>query len=303
MDKLRDMELFALTARQESFTKAAKAAGISPASVSRRIAELEAQLGVQLISRTTRSVTLTEAGSLYYARVQRILEELTDADEAVSALQQTPHGALRVHSRTLFGLLVVGPLIPKFQSIYPDIRLELTLSERQIRLREEEFDLDLRFGAPQDPSVVRRRVLASERILVASPQYLAASPPLEKPADLAGHACLGYLIGHEPIVWRFMVEGRLEEIVVPAGLSVDNGELLRRLAIAGHGIALLDDFTVRREIEDGRLVRLLPHCRVTNTTFEGGIYAVYKETAYLPQKIRVFIDFLVENAARPPALA
>lgn len=298
MNRLRAMELFVTVAREQSFTKAAKASGLALASVSRYIAELEAELGVQLVARTTRSVTVTEAGALYCARVERILEDLSEADEAASALQTTPRGNLRVHSRTLFGLLVMGPLLPEFQKAYPEIRLEITLSERQIKLREEEFDLDLRFSPAQDGAMMQRKILSSKRILVASPEYLARMPPVEQPSDLQSHQCMAYLLGQESPVWRFMRNGVLTEIAIPSTLEIDNGELLRRLAIMGHGIALLDDFTTRREIAAGQLVQLLPAYKATNTTFEGGIYAVYRQTPYLPQKIRVFLDFLVSTASR-----
>ncbi|TKT69638.1 LysR family transcriptional regulator [Aquamicrobium sp. LC103] len=298
MSKLRAMEIFVGAAREGSFSKAAKAAGLSPASVSRHIAELEAQLGVQLISRTTRSVALTEAGTHYFARAERILEEIADADHEAAALQTTPRGVLGVHSRTLFGLQVLGPLLPLFQQAYPEIRLELTLSERQIRLREEEYDIDLRFSAPQDPSLVQRKILSSQRILVASPLYLARSSTVTEPGDLKDHNCLTYLLGPEPAVWRFMKDDKLQELQIDSALGTDNGELIRRLAVIGDGVALLDDFTVRSELRDGTLLRLLPDYRITNTTFDGGIYAAYRQTSYLPRKIRVFLDFLVEHAGR-----
>ncbi len=299
MGKLKDMELFVSAARECSFTKAARATGMSPASVSRRVAALETELGVQLISRTTRNVALTEAGALYFAHAQRILEEIADADELVADLQQSPRGVLRVHSRTHFGLLVLGPLIPVFQELHPEITIELTLSEHEVRLYEEEFDLDVRLSPPQDPSVVQRRVLNTHRILVASPRYLATAPEIHRPSDLAAQSCLGYLMGPEPVVWRFTSDSGLEEITIPTRFSVNNGELLRQLALSGHGIALLYDFTVRQELENGLLTQILPAYKVTNTTFEGGIYAAYKQTPYLPQKIRVFLDFLIRHASRP----
>lgn len=299
MGKLKDMELFVSAARERSFTKAARATGMSPASISRRIAALETELGVQLIARTTRNVSLTEAGTLYFARAQRILEEIADADELVADLQQSPRGVLRIHSRTHFGLLGVGPLIPLFQILHPDITIELTLTEHEVRLFEEEYDLDLRLSPPQDPSVVQRRVMNTDRILVAAPSYLDAHPQIRKPADLLDHSCLGYLMGPEPVIWRFSKGAELEEITMPARFSVNNGELLRQLALSGHGVAMLYDFTVRREVESGALRHILPRYKVTNTTFEGGIYAAYKQTPYLPQKIRLFLDFLIRYAPRP----
>ncbi|MGB3500617.1 MAG: LysR family transcriptional regulator [Mesorhizobium sp.] len=301
MGKLKDMELFASVARERSFTRAAKATGTSPASISRRVAALESELGVQLISRTTRNVSLTEAGALYFARTQRILEEIADADEVVSDLRQSPRGVLRIHSRTHFGLLVVGPLLPEFQALHPEITIELTLSETEVRLYEEEFDLDLRLSPAPDPSIVQRRVLHARRVLVASPEYVAANPSVKKPADLLTQSCLGYLMPPQPVIWRFSRDGQLEELTMPARVSVNNGELLRQLALSGHGIALLYDFTVRDELAAGRLQQLLPSYHVTNTNFEGGVYAAYKQTPYLPRKIRLFLDFLIRHVSNSGA--
>ncbi|RAI02461.1 LysR family transcriptional regulator [Acuticoccus sediminis] len=303
MDRLKAMALFVDVARARSFTAAARAKNLSPSSVSRQITELEAGLGTQLLYRSTRFVDLTEAGALYFARVAQVLEDIADADAAATALQAAPTGTLHVHSRYLFGLVVLAPLLPQFQALYPEIMLELSLSERSSRLRDDAFDVDLRFRTPPDPGLVQDLVLPSERILVASPAYLEAGPSPVRPADLHAHRCLGYLMGREPIVWRFMHGAAYEELTIDTALKVDSGELLRRLVLGGHGIALLDDFTVRREMDEGRLVRLLADHRVTNTTFEGGVFAAYRETTYTPLKIKVFVDFLKERLAPSAAQA
>jgi DNA-binding transcriptional LysR family regulator len=298
MSRLQAMELLVATVREGSFSAAGRRAGLSPASVSRHIAELEAQLGVQLLNRTTRHLSLTEAGRIYAQRVEQVLHSIEDAEAAALALQATPRGTLRVHSRTMFGTTVLTPLLPKFQKQYPDLKVELRLSERRIQLREEEFDVDLQIAAPRDPSLMQRRLLVSERILVASPEYVARMPTLRDPDGLAAHHCLTYWLGPEDVVWKFMRKGTLQEMIVPSSFSSNNGHVLKQLAVMGHGIALLDDYTVADELACGGLVRLLRSYAVTNSSFDEGIYATFLQTSYLAEKIRVFLDFMTENVSR-----
>jgi DNA-binding transcriptional LysR family regulator len=295
MSRLQAMELFVSSVREGSFSAAARKARLSPASVSRHVAALEGSLGVQLLNRTSRTLALTDAGRAYFTRLEQALQNLHEAEAAANALQTTPRGTLRVHSRMLFGMRVVTPLIPLFQQRYPDLQVELRLSERPAHLAEDEFDIDLRIGAPTDAQLMQRLLLRSERILVASPAYVAAMPALATPRDLLAQRCLCYWLAQEDVVWRFLRAGRVEEITIPHFLTTNNGEVLRQLAMAGHGIALLDDYTVRQDIEAGRLVRLLQGWRATNTSFELGIYAVFRQTAFLPAKTRAFLDFLAEQ--------
>ncbi|NGM19732.1 LysR family transcriptional regulator [Roseomonas stagni] len=300
MRRLQAMELFASAVREGSFSAAGRRAGLSPAAVSRQVAALEASLGTQLLNRTSRSLALTEAGREYLARLEPILQDIAEAEAAAAALQATPRGTLRVHSRLMFGMRVVAPLIPAFQERYPELRVELRLAEHAARLAEDDIDVDLRIGAPPERHLMQRRLLRSERVLVASPDYLTRMPALRSPRDLLAHHCLAYWMGPEDVVWRFLDQGVLEELRIAARFSANNGEVLRQMALAGHGIALLDDYTVREELEAGRLTRLLPHLRVTNTGFELGIFAVFRQTSLLPAKTRAFLDFLV--AALPRSL-
>lgn len=298
MSSLQAMELFVGAVREGSFSAAGRRVGLSPASVARHVAALEAKMGVQLLNRTSRSLALTEAGQEYYARLEQILQDIKEAEDAATALQSTPRGSLRVHSRMMFGMRVVTPLIPEFQARYPELRVELRLSERPAQLSEQEFDIDLRIGAPPDSQFKQRLLLRSERILVASPGYLVERPAVTAPRDLLAHRCLTYWTGPEDVVWRFLKNGAVEELPMPARFATNNGEVLRQLAIAGHGIALLDDYTVRRDMLAGRLTRLLPQWQATNTSFGAGIYAVFHQTRLLPAKTRAFLDFLAEALPR-----
>jgi DNA-binding transcriptional LysR family regulator len=292
------MELFVSTVREGSFSAAGRRVGLAPASVSRYIGELEAQLGVQLFNRSTRHLGLTEAGKIFLQRIQQVLQGIEDAEAAALALQNAPRGILRVHSRTLFGIKVLSPLIPQFQKLYLELKVELRLSERRAQLREEEFDVDFQIAAPKDPGLMQRRLLRSERILVASPDYVARMPRLREPSDLSQHNCLTYWMGPDDVVWKFMRKNRLSEIVVPSSFSSNNGIILCDLAAKGHGIALLDDYTVADELKSGSLMRLMPGFRVTNSTFDEGIYATFLQSSYLPEKIRVFVDYMTENVPR-----
>lgn len=288
------MELFVSAVREGSFSAAGRRAGLSPASVSRQMAALEASLGVQLVNRTSRTLTLTEAGREYLARLEPILQDIADAEAAAAALQATPRGTLRVHSRLMFGMRVVAPLMPAFQARYPELRVELRLTEFPVRMAEEEVDVELRLSPPADAALMQRRLLRCERMLVASPAYLARMPRVAVPRDLLAQQCITYWQGPEDVVWRFLDQGVLEELTIPARFTVNNGEVLREMALAGHGIALLDDYTVRDELASGRLRRLLPRLRVTNTGFDLGIYAVFRQSGLVPAKTRAFLDFLAE---------
>ena len=173
--------------------------------------------------------------------------------------------------------------------------MELLLAERHADLLhyDMQIDIEIRIGRSPDPGLRNELILPTEAVLVASPAYLASAPPLETPADLAAHRCLAYLIGTEEPVWRFARDGRLEEIGITPVAATNSGEVLRTLSLAGHGIALLYDYTVQADLDAGRLCRLLPKLAVTNATFQygRGIHAVFRRTDYVPAKIRAFIDF------------
>ena len=295
MNRLQAMELFVSTVREGSFSAAGRRAGLSPASVSRYIGELETQLGVQLFNRSTRHLGLTEAGKIFFQRTEQVLQGIEDAEAAALALQSAPRGTLRIHSRTMFGIKVLSPLMPEFQKLYPELKVELRLSERRAQLREEEFDVDFQIAAPKDPGLMQRRLLRSERILVAAPDYVARMPKLRQPGDLTAHNCLTYWMGPDDVVWKFMRKGKLSEIVVPSTFGSNNGIILCDLAVQGHGIALLDDYTVAGELKAGKLVRLMPGFQVTNSSFDEGIYATFLESSYLPEKIRAFVDYMAEQ--------
>lgn len=302
MNRLQGMELFAAAARLGSFSEAGRKAGLSPASVSRIIGDFEAHLRVQLFNRTSRSLALTEAGATYLARLEPLLDALRAADSEAGAFQTRPSGRLRVHSRLMFGHRVLAPLLPSFQAANPDVTVELLLAERPADLRhyDHDMDIEIRIGRSPDPTLESALILPTDPILVASPGYFAAAPPLDGPSDLDAHRCLAYLIGTDEPVWRFARDGVLEEIRIRPFMATNSGEVLRMLALAGHGIALLWDYTVRAELAGGQLAHVLPHLAVTNATFQysRGIHAVFRRTDYIPAKIRAFTDFFTAERVR-----
>ena len=298
MANLRALELFVSAVAEGSFSAAARQAGMSPAAVSRQINALEAGLGVQLLNRTSRSLALTEAGQNYMARVEPILRGLREAGEEAASFQTALRGTLRLHSRVMFGTRVVAPLLPAFRARYPALVVELRLQEREANLVTEEHDIDLRIGRTQDANLMQRRVLQSERVLVASPDYLRRSPPLARPDDVRAHNCLTYWLGPEPVVWRFLRDGTLQEITVPGSCRSNSGEVLRQLAVRGEGLALLDDYSVAEDVAAGTLVRVLHEVPVSNTGFDRGIYAVWRRANFTLAKVQVFLNFLVAGIRR-----
>lgn len=295
MDKLRALELLVATAEMGSFVEAGRKFGLSNASVSRQITELEQQLGVALLHRSTRSLSLSDAGHAYVNQVRSVLAMLNDADAGVAAMQSVPRGLLRVHSRTMFGLSVLTPLQAAFAESYPDVSVELHLSERPVRLREDGFDLDFRIAPPAELGLVRKRLFLCKRLLVASPAYLEKFGIPRAPEDLMQHHCLAYWRSGEQVFWRFR-RGQLEqELPIAHRFCANNGQVLLEAARAGMGIALLNEYSVAKDLKQGQLMGVLANFQVTNTTFEEGIFATFLKTSSMPTKLRVYLDFMTDH--------
>jgi len=293
MDWLQPMRIFVSVVQNGSLSSAGRQLGLSPASVSRHISALEESLGCRLVNRTSRKLTLTEAGELYFARVEQILQQVAEAKDSVSQLQTMPRGTLRVHSRMLVGQLHIAPALPAFLAQNPEVKVDLLLSNRVVDLVEQNIDIDVRIGKLIDSSLVARQLAVSERILCAAPSYLASRPAIAKPADIAAHNCLTYRINLGRTVWRFIDQrGVLEEIAVTGNLQSDNGHALLTAALGGAGAALMPDWAIRDELASGRLRRLLPHYRISHVEFDNGVYAVFQKSRHMSAKVRVFIEFL-----------
>ena len=293
------MLVFTKVVQAGSLSAAARELGVSTAVVSRTLSGLEARLGVRLINRTTRSLHLTDEGASYYETCQRILAEIDEADAAVTSRRVEPQGVLKVALPASFGHQHVAPLIPRFAERYPKVELALSLSDRSINLIEEGFDLAVRIAELKDSSLAARKLAPNRRVVCASPAYLRAHGEPKTLQDLARHNCLVATWEHGfAMTWEYKSPaGKRGTVRVTGKYACDNWEVLREWAIAGLGIALKSTWDVRRQLEDGSLVPLLPGYDFGTDV---GIYAVYPHRRHLPAKTRVFIDFLAESFGPEP---
>lgn len=302
MDSLQPMRIFVSVVQNGSLSSAGRQLGLSPASVSRHISALEEGLGCRLINRTSRKLTLTEAGELYFKQVEQVLHQIAEANASVAQLQSTPRGTLRVHSRMLVGHLLIVPAMPTFLAQNPEVKVDLLLSNRVVDLVEQNVDIDIRIGKLVDSSLIAKRLAVSERILCATPGYLDGRPAIRKPSDLTAHNCLTYRLNLGRTMWRFLRrDGTLEEVPVSGNLQSDNGHALLSATLAGVGVALMPDWAVRDDLASGALRRLLPAYRVSHIEFDNGVYAVYQKSRHLSAKVRVFLEFLEATFAQPAA--
>ena len=292
MDKLGDMAAFVRVVEARTFTQAAERLGWSKSVVSRRIAELEDRLGVRLLNRSTRRLSLTEAGQAFYERCARILADVDETEAAVSSLHTEPRGLLRVNAPMTFGMLHLAPAISAFLDRFPDVEIDLVLNDRFVDLIDEGFDLALRIGDLADSSLVARRLAPCLRVLCASPDYLARCEEPATPAGLTDHDCLLYSNIPNSDVWRLTDSGGTDHVVrVRSRLRVNNGDVLREAAAAGLGITLLPTFIVAEAIADRRLRPILCDYRPPPTV----VHALYPHNRHLSTKVRAFVDFLAER--------
>jgi DNA-binding transcriptional LysR family regulator len=296
MADLYEMSLFAKTVAAGSLSAAARELRISTAVVSRKIAALEARLGVRLLNRTTRRIALTDEGARYHDACVRILAEVEEADAAAAARRIEPQGVLKVALPAAFGHLHIAPLVPRFAERYPKVQLSLSLSDRAVNVVEEGFDLAVRIAELEDSSLAARKLAPNRRVVCASPDYLRRHGTPRTPQDLLEHNCL--TATDLQMSWEYLgPDGKPGSVRVCGRYACDNWEVLREWAVAGLGVALKSTWDVRQHLEDGSLVPLLP-----GYTFGGdvAIYAVYPHRRYLPAKCRVFIDFLAESFGPEP---
>lgn len=293
MEWLRSMRLFVSVVQNGSLSAAGRQLGLSPASVSRHISALEENLGSRLLNRTSRKLTVTEAGEIYFRKVEQILQQVTEANDSVAQLQSVPRGTLRVHSRMLVGHQFIVPALPRFLEEYPEIRVDLLMSNHAVDLVEQDIDVDIRIGKLVDSALVARKLAHSERIVCAAPTYLDRSPLITAPTDLAKHNCLTYRINLGRSTWRFKDPGgTIVEVPVSGSFQSDNGQAVHYGVLAGVGIALMPDWSIRDDLAAGRLRTLFPNYQVSYIEFENGVYAVYQKTRHRSTKVRVFIEFL-----------
>jgi DNA-binding transcriptional LysR family regulator len=293
------MQIYVRVVQRGSLSSAARDLGTSPASVSRQVTALENSLGARLLNRTSRKLTLTEAGSTYLRHAEEILQRFDEARRSVSQLERTPRGTLRVHSRILVGQLHIVPAVSRFLLTHPEIKIDLMLSNRAVDLVQGNIDVDVRIGKLVDSTLIARRLALSDRFVCAAPAYLGRRPPIREPQDLLAHNCMTYRLDGGLARWRFQdVEGRKFDLPVEGSLETDYGPALRSAALAGLGLALMPDWSVRDDLRQGTLVRLLPDYKVSLAEFDNGVYAVYQRSRHMSTKVRLFVEHLANTFPR-----
>jgi len=287
---LNRVQIFAQVVEQGSFTAAANTLGVTKATISRKVAELEADAGVQLLYRTTRALKLTEAGSEYYNHIHRILSDLQQAEDLLSASQQDVRGSLKIACPIELGQLVLGRILARFLTKYPEINIEVELTNRKVDPLEEGVDILFQIAAPKDNRLHTLALLNTHKVLLASPAYLAQNGTPMTPDDLNQHKAIRLHSPHIDIEWCLFDGKRWVTPQPSAQLTVNNVTLAREAAIEGLGIATVPTMIAQEALEQGLLLPLLDDfpMRQTNVTLS------YPKRAYLPRKYRVFIEFIYQ---------
>ncbi len=295
--RLEEIEAFAAVSEGGGFAVAAKRLGRDASVLSRRVGALEGRLGVRLLARTTRHVTLTEAGAAYLRRVQAVLAELAAADAEAMDRAAEPRGVLRLALPAAFGRMWVAPLLPGFLAAHPAIRVEVQHADRYVDLVADGFDAAIRVGALPDSGLVTRRLAPVRRLLCASPSYLAARGTPDMPEALVRHACLGFANNRIGPEWLLQQDSRQVTVRTGGPLVADDGEALATAAVGGAGIMQAADWLVGREIADGRLVEVLPAWSVGGG---GAVHAVLPPGRLVPAKTRAFVEWIAGAFAPQP---
>lgn len=298
MQSLTDIAVFVKVVELSSFTAAAEALEMSQPVVSKAVTRLEEKLGARLLNRTTRKLSLTEAGSALYQRAAQALAQIEDAELEVARFQTEPRGTLRVSAPTSFSILHMGPLLAEFSSRYPGVTLDFQLDDRTVDLVHEGFDVAIRIGQLEDSSLIARRIAPCRVVLCAAPSYLAKRGTPQVPEELLEHECLVYTNLRSPREWRFTDEaGELHVVPVNGRLHSNNTLLERDAAVAGAGIISVPTFYVGEQLRSGALVPIL--CKYL--PLQLAVYAVYPQQRKPLPKVRAFIDFLVERFGDHPS--
>jgi DNA-binding transcriptional LysR family regulator len=293
MDRLTSLSVFGKVVEHGGFSAAARRLNMSVTMVATHVQSLEERLGVRLLNRTTRKVSLTETGKFYYDRSSQILAELEEADRAAGALTTTPRGTLKIYSSAAIVRFLL-PVIDEYLELYPSVSLDLDIGERMIDMIEDGHDLVMRTVPSPDSSLMVRKLTSWRHVLVCSPSYLEEHGEPKTPADLAAHNCLQYSYYPYGDEWRFETgTGEPANVRVQGNARSNSAETLRHLAVNGRAVWLAPSFIVSEDLAQGRLIRMMPEFRGV----EFSINAIYPNRSHLPTKVRLFIDLLVERFA------
>lgn len=294
MDIVTGMKIFTAVVDNGSFAAAAGRLGMSRATASKTVAGLEEHLGARLLNRTTRRLSLTEEGMAFYERSVQILVDIWEAEQIAGRTATEPRGTLKVTMPLAYGLHRLGSVIAEYAERYPQVTLNLSLSDRKVDLVEEGYDVAVRIGRLPESGLIARKLGIVHSVVVGAPDYFRRYGKPKVPADLADHACLGYSLTNMGDEWRLQGPDGIVSVRSTGSIKADNGDILRLAAVAGSGLIFQPWFIVEEDVCAGRLERVLENY----TSEELGIYAVYPSRRYLSAKVRTFIDFMLSHLAR-----
>ena len=298
MDRLTSLTTFVRVVDSGGFSAAGRRLNMSTTMVSNHVHALEERLGARLLNRTTRKVSLTEVGKAYYDRCTQILADLEQADDIAGALQSTPRGTLRIYTATHL-VPFVAPTVAEFLASYPDVKIDLTMGEREIDIIDEGVDLAIRLTPPPDSSLIVRSLATWRHVLCCSPAYLEKHGPLRQLSELPDHNCVRHVLYPFGDDWHFLdPRGAPVSVRISGNLTTNSGEALRTAALHGVGISLAAGFLIADDLQSGRVVRLLPEYQPV----ELAVNAIYPHRHHLSAKVRSFIDLLVRHSAEQQKL-
>jgi LysR family transcriptional regulator for bpeEF and oprC len=298
LENLNAVRVFAKVAETRSFTEAAKHLALTASAVSKAITRLEEDLGVQLLHRTTRSVGLTNDGATFFERCQQILAEVEDAENALNSSQATPRGNLRVHLPVGFGRRVIVPALGAFGVRYPELVVDVELSDRIVDMAYEGIDVSVHIGEPADTRLIARKLCNLRFVACASPEYLARRGVPAVPEDLEQHDCLAYVLMHTGLYrpWQFFSNGKTFSKTFSGRLNINNSDSLLEAAVAGQGIVMISNFIAGEALQSGALRAILTDYVAVGPQ----VSAVYRPNKNLSPRVRVFVDYLSEIIASNP---
>jgi LysR family transcriptional activator of dmlA len=298
-DASGELAFFVMLAKHANMSATARELDLTPPAVTKRLAVLEQRLGVRLVNRSTRRLSLTSEGETYLAHASRILAEIREMEDLVASSRATPRGLLRVNAPLGFGRTTLAPLMSAFAKRYPEIEIQLELTDRPIDLVEQGFDLAIRFGELPDTRLSARRILPNRRFLCAAPAYLQQHGVPQTLADLSGHRCIVHRQNDDAYgIWRFTRNNKTEVIKIHGALSSNDGDIVLGWTLDGHGLLIRSEWDLAKYLESGRLQVVLPAYKLP----AADLFVFYPSRSNLSSRVRTFIDFLVAQIGPAPAL-
>jgi LysR family transcriptional regulator, transcriptional activator for dmlA len=287
-----DLAFFVLLAKLGSMSATARELGVTPPAITKRLSLMEQKLGVRLVNRTTRRISLTQEGESYLAQSAQILHQIREMEESISSGRAAPKGLLRVNATPGFGRTRIAPIVSRFAHAYPEVEVELHLTDRPISLVEEAYDLAIRFGELPDTRLTARKLMSNKRFLCASPAYLKKAGEPQTPAELHQHRCILHRQNDDVYgTWRLQKGKAVELVKVRGAVSSNDGDIVMNWALDGHGIVQRSEWDVAKYLESGRLKEIMKDYRLP----DADLYLYYLSRSNLPAKVRAFIDFLAEE--------